>query len=137
MVKHPLSGGDRAQNHESGSVRRKKMQTSSIDSSHDAGSSGDDESLSGSISLARERCVGNDFRALIFARDRDRDRTAVRCDVRSTLADGCDPVASTDKVRSTICSRFPSRVRGLKQPIRAPSGARDLYRNSGRSAGVC
>ena len=40
MVKHPISGGDRARDHESGSVKRKKEQTPLLDSSHDSESSG-------------------------------------------------------------------------------------------------
>ena len=36
MVKHPLSGGDHARDHESGSVKHRKAQNPSLDSSHDA-----------------------------------------------------------------------------------------------------
>ena len=50
VVKHPLSGGDCARNQESGSVKRSKAKTSSLDSSHDVESSVGDESSSSSIS---------------------------------------------------------------------------------------
>ena len=49
MAKQPLSGDDRARNHESGSVKHKKAQIPSLDSSHDAESSGGDGSSSSSF----------------------------------------------------------------------------------------
>ena len=104
VVEHSLTGGDRAREHASDSVKHKKTKTPSMDSCHDAESSGGDGSSSSSISWARERRVGNDFRAPNFARDRDRnsDRTAAHSDAHSTPADSCDPVASTDLVRSAM-----------------------------------
>ena len=71
--KHLLSCGDHAWDHENDSVKRKRAQTRSRDRSYDTESSGCDESSTSSISSARERHVGNDFRAPNFARDRDRD----------------------------------------------------------------
>ena len=88
-----------------------------------------------SISSARERRVGNDFRGPNFARgrDRDSDRAAARSDARSAPADSCCSAAFTDLVRSTVRSKLPFRVRDAEQPIRALSGARDRDRNCGRS----
>ena len=132
MVEHPLSGGDRARGHESGSVKRKKAQTPSLDSSYDAESSGGDDYSSSSISSARERRIGNSFRAPNFARDHDRDsdRTTARRDTPSTPAESCGLAASTDVVRLRVRSKLQSRVRGVEQPIRAPSGARGRDRDS-------
>ena len=69
------------------------------------------------------------------ARDRDRrsDRAAARSNARSTPANSCDAVASTDVVRSAMRLKLPSRVRGVEQQIHAPSGACDRDRTRGRS----
>ena len=106
VAKHPPFGGGRAQDHESGSVTRRKAQAPSLDSSYHAESSGGDEYPSSSISSARERRVGNGFRAPNFARDRDRDRTAAHSDARCTPANSCGLAASTDVVRSVVRSKL-------------------------------
>ena len=105
MEKHPLSRGDHARDHESGSVTRKETQTPSLDSYHDAESSGDDGSSSSSNSLACERRVGNASRAPKVARDRD--RAAARSDARSPLANTCAQAASSEVVRLPMRSKLP------------------------------
>ena len=135
MVKQPLSGVDRAQDHESGSVTRKKAQVPSLKSSYDGEYSDGDESSCSSISSARKHRVEKEFRAArgAPARDQDSERTMARSDARNIPADSCDQAASTDVIRLTARSKLPSRVRGVEQPIRAPSGARDRDRKSRRS----
>ena len=66
VIKLPVSGGDRARDHESGSVKRKRAQNPSLDSSHDAESSAGDGSSSSSISSALECRVGNDLTCTKF-----------------------------------------------------------------------
>ena len=109
VVKHPLSGGDHPRDLESGSTKLKKAKTASLDSSHEAESSGGDKSSSNLKSTACERHVGNDFRAPKFARDRDRDsdRTAALSDARSIPADSCNLSSSTDAVRLAVRSKVP------------------------------
>ena len=55
VVKHPQSGGDRARDHKSGSVNRKKVRTSSLGSFFDAESNGGYKSTSSLISLRAYR----------------------------------------------------------------------------------
>ena len=115
MAKHPLFGCDRSRNHESGSVKRRKVKTLALVSSHETESSSCDESSSSSIFSTRERREGNVCRAPKIERDRDRDsgRAATRSDPCSTQADSCAQAASTDVVRSALKSKLPSRVRGV------------------------
>ena len=114
-------------------MKRKKAQIPSLGTSHGAESSDVDESSSSKISSVRKRRVGNDYCAPIFARDRDIDRKAEQSDARSTPTDSCSPAASNDVVRSMVVSKLPSRVRGVEQPIRGPSGVRNRDPNIGRS----
>ena len=132
MEQHPPFGGDRARDYESSSVERRKAQNTSLDISHHAESRGGDNTRQAQFlqheSIASEKF----FRAPNFARDRDRhsDREATCSDACSTPADSCAPAASTDVVRSAFRYKLPSRVRGVKQPIHAPSGARSCDRDS-------
>ena len=134
VVKHPLSGGDRSRDHKSGSMKRKKAQNLSLDSSHHVESNRADEFPSSSISSARERRVRNDLRAPSFAPDRDRDRDSdgtVACsEVRRTPADSYGQAASINVVRLGVQSKFPSCVPGIEQLIHAPSGSRARDRDS-------
>ena len=83
--------------------------------------------------LARGRRAGNYFHVLKTKRAhvRDSDRTTAQSDMHDTLTDSCDLVAFTDVVILTVRSKLPTRVRGVEQQIRAPSGARDLDRDWG------
>ena len=62
--------------------------------------------------------------------NRDSDRMAARSDTPSTLSNDCGPVVSTDVFRRVGRSKLQSRVRGVEQLIRAPSGARVRDRDS-------
>ena len=53
-----------------------------------------------------------------------------RGDARDISADNFESAASIDFVRSNVRSKLRSRVRGVEQPIRAPSGVRDHDRDS-------
>ena len=64
------------------------------------------------------------------ARDRDSERTAARSDARSTSTNIYDSAAPTGVIRSSVQSKLLSRVRGVEQPIRALSGARNRDRVS-------
>ena len=63
MVKHLPYLSDHTRDQESGSVKRTKAKTPSLDGLHDAESSGRDESSSGFIFSLRESRVGKDFSA--------------------------------------------------------------------------
>ena len=113
-------------------MKRRKAQIPSLDSSHDAVSSSSDGSSSSSISSARERRVGKNFRAPNFARDLDFDcdRTAACSDARRSPADSCGQATSSDVVISAVLQKFPSRVCGVEQRMGAPSDARGCDRDS-------
>ena len=98
VLKHPLSGSDRAPVHKSGFVKRNKAQTHHWT----------DLMMLSPVRVIdlrqahfpRHASVASEMISvwLILARDHDRisDQTAARSDSRSTTADNCGPTSSTD-----------------------------------------
>ena len=135
MVKHQLFGRDRARDRKSNSVSYNRARYPPLDSSDYAESIGCQLFSSSSISSASESRIGGEIRALKSARDRESDNSqfVAYCDVRSTLVESCDQVASTSAVTSSLRSNFPMTVQGVELVALASNGARDRTRNSGLS----